>query len=295
MRKIKDILGQQVSGQYAFEVEVTGAFHKWGGASTSRMSNAGWRLENDGSIGGGLEFVCHSPASMEDTSEKLRLLYEELRGQDIDFEGQERAGVHLHVNVQEWNAYQLLTFVTLYYIFEEVLVDWCGEHRVGNHFCLRVKDAEYLLVQLKTALEKRDLYDLNSTKLRYSALNFCSLFKYGSLEFRSMRTAPCHSYLVRWMEMIDKLVEFSKRYDNPLSLLEYLSPKSMDTCMEEVFGEYLSRELYTTEVDNKMREGWWVAQEIAHSTHWGEKTSVTTNPFRAVFDEKRGEGSGWKF
>ncbi len=71
-------------------------------------------------------------------------------GSQIEDSG--RAGVHVHVNCQELNIIQLYNFITLYLIFEDSLVKWCGPDRVGNLFCLRAKDAEWLLFNLAGAL-----------------------------------------------------------------------------------------------------------------------------------------------
>lgn len=297
MKSVKELTGvRTAAGQYAFEVEVTGNFRGLTDSHVSTLGASKWRLERDGSIGEGFEFVFKGPCNIDEAKSRINTLWPILRANKIDFNNQDRAGVHLHLNVQDWNVNQLFTFICLYYIFEDVLVEWCGDMRTGNHFCLRVKDAEYLLHTIITCLERRDLRVLNTALIRYSALNLTSLFKYGSLEFRSMRTPEDEEDAINWMLLINKIVEFSNRYESPLALVNNYTDIGGMVFIKEVFGDLFTLLRGINDLEYKVRDGVWIAQDIANATYWSTETEVTTiNPFAEVFNKDKSSSEGSRF
>ncbi|MHA2086324.1 MAG: amidoligase family protein, partial [Candidatus Thorarchaeota archaeon] len=98
---------------------------------------------------------------------------------------------------------QLWTFVTCWFVLEELVTDMMsGEGRSGNHFCLRAVDAEALLDSISKYLSTGDRTYISGDEIRYSALNLCSLRKFGSLEFRAMRTTTKVYKIKRWINIL---------------------------------------------------------------------------------------------
>lgn len=169
-----------------------------------------WRAEADGSLRGySMEYVMRQPAPIGKVGEMLDILKKEIEAAKSLPVYSERAGVHVHVNVQQLTMNQVFCMALTYYCLEHALVKFCGENREGNHFCLRLEDADYVADVLYSAMYHKELGYLNTEDIRYSSLNFCSLFKYGSLEFRSMETQPDFSKIEDWAKILIALRDWA--------------------------------------------------------------------------------------
>lgn len=213
--KVSEKLGlrrhQMKDGLLGVEVEVEG--------SNLPYLDGDWRTENDHSLRGeSREYVMREPRSLDDTHTVLENLNQALSTEGTEFIESVRAGVHVHLNVQDLNVVEMYNLITIYYIVEDILVHFCGETREGNLFCLRASDAEYQITVVEEAVKEKRLDMFNDDIIRYSALNLCSLSKYGSLEFRAMRSTNDFSVLHTWCSMVAHLKEMSKKFNNPLDV-----------------------------------------------------------------------------
>lgn len=223
-----------VEGDVGVEIEVEGA----------RLPTAvrGWNVTHDGSLrehhGMALEYVFRAPATLKHAEKLLDNLKDSLEDSKSKVADSPRCGVHVHVNVQGLTITQLYNFFALYFIFEGVLTKFCGKQREGNLFCLRAKDAEFLVYELERALEDgRFRNRFSNDQLRYAAMNVCSLPRYGSLEFRSMRGTTDKETVMLWTKLLVALREQAKQFEAPYQILEQVSMGGEAAILLNTFGE----------------------------------------------------------
>lgn len=173
----------------------------------------GWRRTHDGSLrGNSVEYVFSSPASHTEYKTLLGKLRKKLSDKDIQIEDSIRAGVHVHVNVRDLTFEEMINFILTYWCIEIPLMKFCGESRVSNLFCLRLVDAEGVAGIISEVVRnpKRNLNLLNSDSLRYSGCNVRSLYQYGTIEFRGMKTYPDLSRIEEFTDTLIKFKEYTR-------------------------------------------------------------------------------------
>ncbi len=264
--KVRDIFHlPQVDGDLGVEIEVEGR-------NLPRRAE-GWRKEADGSLRGeSAEFVLSSPSSLTETEKALNNLKKAFKESKSDFFHSYRAGVHVHVNVQELTGIQLGSMITAYYLFENSLVHTCDKSRRGNHFCLRGVDAPMGVHILSGAFASKDLKVFNRDNLRYSSINVTSLPKYGSVEFRSMESTDDFDKILTFSRRHLALRKFAQSVDKPtdvISLAQEVGPRAL---ANRVFGEDGKDILNYAEFYHDFEEGLEHAEDIAFCTKWGQKS-----------------------
>lgn len=231
----------------------------------------GWRVEYDGSLRGeAYEYVLRKPVprnKVELLLDRLALKFKEA-GSEVYDTG--RAGVHVHINIRDLSRIQLYNFICLYLIFEDVLVEYCGKDRVGNLFCLRVRDAEFLLTMLEESIVRESLSVLHTDSIRYAALNCKAICEYGSLEFRAMRSTMDKEVLLNWVNLLLRLKDMSKLFTDPQDIVSTMSWEGGDAFAKKVLGGMLSC-LPSVDWDKSVKEGIRRAQPIAYASNWKEK------------------------
>src|SRR5690606_35853600 len=93
-----------------------------------------WLVKQDGSLRGvSAEYVSRlPPKSVTKLSKLLDTLYAMF--ETTGFQPSKRCGVHVHVNFLPYKVRDMIHFVLLYYMMEDVLMGWVEEHRRGNLF-----------------------------------------------------------------------------------------------------------------------------------------------------------------
>jgi len=181
---VRSIYGlPQVKGEVGIEIELEG--------KKVLQDNVPpyWVFHVDGSLRGeSAEYVLSKPIARDRVPEALDTLFKTLKAHGTRIrDDSPNTSVHVHLNVQEWTLKKVYNLITTWYIFEKMLVQWCGEEREGNLFCLRGADAEVLLQRLASAVRySKFQYIVDADGLRYSALNPTSMGKFGSIEIRSL-------------------------------------------------------------------------------------------------------------
>lgn len=274
MKKIRDLVRvKETIGLYGVEIEVEGK-------SLPNHFPHTWRVEEDGSLKAeeAHEYVMTMPDSLEGVRRALDLMqlaYDECKS---EVDESIRAGVHVHMNVQEWNMKDLMTFVMVYYILEDILMEWCGPNREGNLFCLRTRDAEYVLFRLIKTLRTQDIKLMNDEIIRYSSLNFCSMFRYGSIEFRGMRSTGDLNTIFNWVKIIDDMATASRKFSSPVDVLASMSGEGGLSFFEAMLPN--THHLFNKEtIEERVREAARRVQIVAYSTDWDSLEVPNINPF----------------
>jgi hypothetical protein len=249
------------NGDVGIEIEVEGK-------SLPRPAKY-WRCEYDGSLRGeeSMEYVLKEPLSLDEAGVALAHLRDCYNQSKSVIDDSVRAGVHVHVNVQQLNIVELYNFITLYLVLEEILVKFCGETREGNLFCLRSGDAEYLLSRLVQAVRGRRFRILVDDNLRYSSMNVKALGTYGSLEFRAMRGTEDLGLIHKWAETLVGLREVAKTFTDPMDVITGFSAGDAGHFLHKCLGanaDLFKYDGYEAVLVRGMRR----AQEVAFCCNW---------------------------
>jgi len=210
-----------------------------------------------------------------------------------------RTSVHVHLNVQSFHLNRLCSFVALYYSVEELLTAWCGDHRIGNLFCLRGTDAPAIITRFKEFVLS-DGANRFSDGMHYGGLNVQALQKFGSLEIRSLRGVTDPNTILNWVSILERIYKMSADFPDPRSICESFSGQGHIAYLEMILGDKTGLVLnnidYTeTQIQEAALKGIRIAQDICYCRNWdlyepivlkrdpfGRKKRIPVNKIEAV-------------
>jgi len=217
-------------GEIGIEVEVEGH-------NICPIDSNTWIYTMDASLrGNSMEYLLRLPIPRNRVNEALRELKAHLR--ESTTIPCDRTGVHIHINCQALDFTQLMNFITLYLVFEGLLVKYCGKEREGNLFCLRADDAEYVLIILQQIVKDISFSPINQGNLRYSSINLAALRKFGSLEFRSLQTPKDLLDIETWINMLLIIKDRALEFEQPTSIIEAVSAQGLIPFATQILGPY---------------------------------------------------------
>jgi hypothetical protein len=178
-----------------------------------------------------------------------------------------RAGVHIHVNVQDLAFYDAYKFGVVYYILEPVLLEWCGPDREANLFCLGLSQANYNILAMTQELNRGGIgvNAIDSDRVRYAALNWTALPKYGSMEFRSLGTKPSFDNIKQWVQILYNIRKASLEYNTAEEILLEFSNLSPNKWAKKILGDAYEYVKDIPDFSNKIYEGLWEIQDFANA------------------------------
>lgn len=215
-----------------------------------------------------MEYVFDGPCSEEAVGPRLDALWDRFKFCQTELTPSHRCSVHVHINVQQLTEVQLFNFIILYLITEDALVNWCGERRVGNLFCLRARDAEFVIDSLEETSVDGLWPRLHTNDIRYAAMNCKALGDFGSLEFRSLRGVDDPAPIKAWVSMLLHLRDAALRYDFPNNILDGFSAGGEEAFCREVFGDHFEDLFWYEGWRDDVRSGMRRCQCIAYSGDW---------------------------
>ncbi|KKL55898.1 hypothetical protein LCGC14_2250810 [marine sediment metagenome] len=230
-----------------------------------------WRAAADGSLrGNSIEYVLKDPAKRGDTRKKLLLLKQELEDYDCIPELSDRCGVHIHINCQELTTTQVINFSIVYLILENLLLNFCGDERIGNHFCLSSSDAEAVISALRECKEQGKLHSLQSNRYRYASINFSAISKFGSLEFRAFQTPKNLIKIQQWIDILLAIKDYSLEFEQSYDILEHISFNGAQNFLTAVLKENAHLVAHP-DMDNLILSGVRRVQEVAYAVEKKKK------------------------
>lgn len=234
--KLSEIVGiKDPNADVGIEVEVEGR-------GLIAFDSRVWEAKHDGSLRDGIEYVYKKPLAIGKVEESLNELKDNLKDAKLNFSF--RTSVHVHVNCLDLEYDQLLNFIYLSTLMDSMLVNYCGEQRKTNRFCLRLSDAEGLIDVISPlfGFRKRPDYNLDQyierNQVRYAAVNVESLVKFGTIEFRSMRGTLDKDVLLPWVETLVNIREYSKQFKDPQEVYYHLLEHGTEPVLKEVLGKH---------------------------------------------------------
>ncbi len=257
---------RQVQGDVAVEIEVEGR--------NLPPAPKKWRAEVDNSLKAAesIEFVMRAPAPIGELADALQQLKKAFVDNHSQFYDSYRAGIHLHVNVQELSMQELATMISTYYIFENSLVNLCNPFRQGNHFCLRAKDAGGQIRTIRKAFKDNNPLLFQDDNIRYSSLNVCAIPKYGSIEFRSLESTEDFGKVENFARLHHSLREFSKEAKTPTAVMDMVYHMGTDGLCKKIFNKQADQLLSQKSFVDDTEQGLELAEDLAHCRAWGVRS-----------------------
>jgi hypothetical protein len=217
--RIGDLIGHKPLNGCLFGVEV-----EVEGAGLPRKV-AGFNVVQEGSLRAvdgeeGKEYVFQHPMPYELAIDALEGLAIKLADAPI-VQFSNRTSIHVHVNVTDLTVSEWFTFLFLWVVYEDAFINFCGNERKGNLFCLSSRDAEGMMFALEDFALTGNINNLND-EVRYSAVNTAATNKYGSVEFRSMRGTMDLGVLGSWLDALKRLRDKAQELGSPQALIEAL-------------------------------------------------------------------------
>ena len=240
MKKLTELLAlNKQDGQFGIEIEVEGR-------NLITLNDQYWTTEQDNSLRNGLEYVLTKPVKLINVKKLLNYLKKKLDVNKAELDFSFRTSVHVHVNVQDLTYNQILNMIYTYLLIEAPLMNFCGDSRKGNRFCLRIEDAEGMVDSLITMFEEgeRGLNNIPRDRMRYAAINVEALGKYGSIEFRAMQGCMDVNRITNWCHILNKIKSFAIKFDNPSDIFNFYTKEEGETFFNAVLEEE-AQDLFT--------------------------------------------------
>jgi len=266
-----------------------------------------WGVHNDGSLRHiGVEYVFSRPYTIDGAEYKAALEMFDRQSKAVKFESSTYTSIHVHLNVTREEVKTIANFLTIYFIVEELLNQYCGPDRDGNLFCLKTSVAESTFHTAKDLIESADagadflrhaVSKLNNTQLKYSALNLYALRHFGSLEVRTHPGSSDVGIIDRWVHILWSLMLYARRHKNPQTIVNnYYDSADKKTFLLSVFGEY--RKYFNLDnLEERLSDGVFYATLIANSSqNWNnfgsnppkvvKRNTVKTKPFDGLTNDQ---------
>lgn len=229
-----------------------------------------WVCTRDGSLNdSGMEYVFVKPLSVATSFMALEELKARYKANESTIHDSVRAGIHVHMNMQKYSIVQLHNIITTYLLFEGLLVNFCGEEREGNLFCLRASDAKSIIHLIRNACKQASFRSYGDENFRYASMNLCSLWKFGSLEFRSMRSTPDFESVKNWINLLISVRDFALSFESPDKIIHSLSEGGFHKFAEDCFrGNLHLFNKSEDEITEYITKGVRSVQLVAFATDW---------------------------
>lgn len=260
----------EIPDLFGVEVELEGRKIKTNKAAIS----AYWTQHTDNSLRAkkeddeATEYVLAGPKTYDDTMEAISRLFAHLNSPGVEVYKSYRTSIHVHLSCMLETHRTIFNFMTLAVIFDELLTSQNGRHRIGNNFCLRAKDANGLVEDVIWSVEKGSSFLGMDHNKRYSSVNFVSLLKYGTIEFRSLECTTDFNRVKHWIDTLARLKKMARAYENPQSIIREFSLMPAHEFMSTILGPQAGKYLDVKGWETMLQTGMRLAQDLAYCCNW---------------------------
>lgn len=228
-----------------------------------------WHVKEDGSLRNfGREYILKQPVKY---NKELDLCLDEfsVKTKSLKFLNTYTTSVHIHLNILNESFKTMGNFLTLYALFENLLIRYSGEDRLSNLFCLPIVDAEETyknVINMFLNIEKKQYKSvfLTTSTVKYAALNLGAIGNYGSLEIRSFRGETDIKIIKTWVSLLYSMMEYARKNHNPKDIMLNWKNKKLDL-ITEIFGKNAEHILYKDSLKLIEKDNVYYAAAIAYS------------------------------
>lgn len=181
-------------------------------------------------------------------------------------DGYPRAGIHIHVDCTDMDVErkELQTFVGLYLLVEYALYEFAGPWRRHVGFCDALTESGVNVNALRTIWNNKDIkpgtfQNLVGNMDRYCGLNLAALHRYGTIEFRHLRTVYDPNIIINWINIILALKKAAQEWNPEQSVLAEFSRSGATGFVQKFMGnqwpliaQYFNEDAAWTAVDNTL-------------------------------------------
>ncbi len=265
-------------GEIGMEIEVEG--NKFQKESIPKP----WKYTKDGSLRGqdNAEYILSKPIKFSEVPASIGTLWKMFDDYGSVLDESNRTSVHVHLNCQSFHLNRLTSFLALYFSIEELLTAFAGEHRIGNLFCLRAKDAPAIVSSLKQFIKNDGQTELRDN-FHYAGLNANALHKFGSLEIRSLRGCRDPQTILDWVAMLERLYVLSESFKDPRAICNDFSGSGPMAYLDMVLGSKVNTlraniTYNNQEIMESLYNGIRLAQDLCYCREWDNFTPVNLTP-----------------
>lgn len=210
----------------------------------------GWAIKTDGSLRGGAsrEYISDGPRApgelIKDVDDLLAALI--LHGNTEARCSSFRTSMHVHMDFTRREDYKNMPYdsihgvqsvALLYYLLEDQFFEISGQDRKRSGFCFPLDETLPLFA--------RFLFDATTASVnggRYYGMNFKSLARLGTLEFRHMPLSLNRNRVITWLDTLCRLKKWAydhvRRDINPGNPDIIETPDVVANCLTYVFHHY---------------------------------------------------------
>jgi len=253
--------------EFGLELELEG----FGADQMGVMARGSWVAHQDPSLrGDATELVLRAPLSVKDIATEALPAFAKYK-QAVGFKPHlsNRCSLHTHIDFSHKTLYTLCKFITLYALCEEYFFAARGPKRKGNHFCISLMENPNFALQFINAIETGSFQVFNQENMRYMAINFHALWKFGSVEVRLHEGEADEDRILAWVEVLKEMVDFAQN-NYKYTPEDYLYQSSING-----LDGFLQRELPKTwdlikDVYHLSRGPLETAQDFAFGVSWAK-------------------------
>jgi hypothetical protein len=256
---------------FGIELECEGRNVDWDGSDLNLVKD--WAPDTDGSLrdnhGSSCEWVFNGPVKYNTSIERISTLFKYFEKRKAKLVCSNRTSTHVHFNMGDKNAYQLVNMFILFTILEDLLDRYCGEDRRGNLFCLSSRHAEEQVQWISDAVFNKQNFGAFREDFRYCSLNLAAINKFGTVEFRAMRGLDTEEDIVSWLNILNEFCGYAcYTMKNPVHMIEAISVKTPLGFVKEVFSEenfiLLTKGIDEHEINASIYEGLRLVQMMCY-------------------------------
>jgi hypothetical protein len=238
---ISEVIGGRVveGNKFGLELELEGR-----NVGLQDVAVRGWQRHADGSLRGeSVEYVTSGAKDLDETKKSIIDLFKKFKDNKVKFNDSIRTSTHVHLNFTTKKVKDAVNFFSLFTLLEEVLQYYSGEDRKGNLFCISSREAEGIIGILAQAIARSSLDKFAGDRYKYAACNLSTLYKFGTIEVRTMKGATSAEQITAWVDILNNMYTFAQNMVSPGQLITDLSQLGAETLMKRVFSPDNYREL----------------------------------------------------
>ena len=202
-----------------------------------------WITKEDHSLRNGVEYVTTTAVPLSELDACLAEFAE--FSKDTKYRTESiRTSVHYHINVGDLTLNQVLAAIVGYWLLETPLVGTQPAYRIGNLHCLRVSDADFLVNDLCSALEKEAVPLVEGflgDNVKYAALNLNTVYRFGSLEFRFNAGSTDIKEIGEWARFFHTMVHRFAKLGDPAGVVRFVEQKGALDLLDYIAPIWLQR------------------------------------------------------
>jgi hypothetical protein len=232
--------GMAVEGdKFGLELELEGR-----NVGLQDVAVRGWKRHADGSLRGeSVEYVTAGAKDLDETKKSIIELFKKFKEHKVKFNDSIRTSTHVHLNFTTKRVKDAVNFFALFTVLEEALQYYSGEDRKGNLFCISSREADAIIGILAQGIARSSLDRFAGDRYKYAACNLSTLYKFGTIEVRTMKGATSAEQITAWVDILHDMYTYAQKMVSPGQLITDLSQLGAEALMKLVFAPDNYREL----------------------------------------------------